>query len=121
MQLDGDNRRNEFLNSPWARVCVPMRAGREREAIQWVAKHLEGEVGFDITKAPLSTLIADLEKFRTREGKLGLTGADWVTVDATPGAPADPAKPEGVYPVVDEFDVTMPTDGFVYDELVVNL
>lgn len=121
MQLDGDNRRNEFLNSPWARVCVPMRAGREREAIQWVAKHLEGEVGFDITKAPLSTLMADIEAFRSREGKLGLTGADWVTVDATPGAPADPAKPEGVYPVVDEFDVTMPTDGFVYDELVVNL
>jgi hypothetical protein len=121
MQLDGDNRRNEFLNSPWARVCVPMRSGREREAIQWVAKHLEGEVGFDITRAPLSTLMAGIEAFRTREGKLGLTGADWVTVDATPGAPADPAKPEGVYPVVDEFDVTMPTDGFVYDELVVNL
>ena len=44
------------------------------------------EVGFDITKAPLSTLIADLEKFRTREGKLGLTGADWVTVAATPAS-----------------------------------
>jgi hypothetical protein len=121
MQLDGDNRRNEFLNSPWARVCVPMRAGREREAIHWIARHVEGDVGFDVNKAPLSALLSDIESFRSREGKLGLTGADWVTVDATPGAPADPAKPEGVYPVVDEFDVTMPTDGFVYDELVVNI
>jgi hypothetical protein len=121
MQLDGDRRRNEFLNSPWARICVPMRSGREREAIQWVAKHLEGEVGYDISKAPLSKLIADIESFRTREDKLGLNGADWVTVDATPGAPADPAKPEGVYPVIEEFDVTMPTDGFVYDQLTVNL
>jgi hypothetical protein len=121
MQLDGDDRRNEFLNSPWARVCVPIRPGREREAIQWTAKHLEGEIGFHVTKAPLSTLLTDIETFRTREGKLGLGGADWVTVDATPGAPTDPAKPEGVYPVVDEFDVTMPTDGFVYDELVVNI
>jgi hypothetical protein len=42
-----------------------------------------------------------------------------VTVESTPGAPADPAKPEGVYPVVEEFDVTVPTDGFVYDELKV--
>lgn len=121
IQLDGDRRRSEFLNSPWARVCVPMRAGREREAIQWLAKHLEGDVGYDLNRAPLSKLIADIEGFRAREGKLGLTGADWVTVDATPGAPADPAKPEGVYPVVDESDVTVPTDGFVYDALKVTI
>jgi hypothetical protein len=34
IQLDGDTRRNEFLNSPWVRICVPIRAGREREAIE---------------------------------------------------------------------------------------
>jgi len=117
LQLDGDSRRNEFLNSPWARICVPMQASREREAIQWLAKHLEGEVGYDITSGALSALLAEIEKFRDRERKLGLGGPDYVTVDSTPGAPADPAKPEGVYPVVDEFEVTMPTDGFVYDEL----
>jgi len=44
LQLDGDSRRNEFLNSPWSRICVPMQAGREREAIQWLANHLEGEL-----------------------------------------------------------------------------
>jgi hypothetical protein len=121
IQLDGDARRNEFLNSPWARVCVPMRSGREREAIQWLAKHMEGEVGFNINAGPLSSLLNDIENYRDRENKLGLSGADYVTVDSTPGAPADPAKPEGVYPIVEEFDVTMPTDGFVYDELIVTI
>jgi hypothetical protein len=117
IQLDGDRRRNEFINSPWVRVCVPMRPGRERETVAWLAKHLEGEVGYDAKGGVLADLLKEIDDYRGREQKLGLEGADWVTVDATPGAPADPAKPEGVYPVVDEFDVTMPTDGFVYDEL----
>jgi hypothetical protein len=121
MQLDGDRRRNEFLNSPWARVCIPMRAGREREAIGWLSAHLEGDVGYDVNAGPLSGLIKDIEKYRSREDALGMNGADYVTVDSTPGAPADPAKPEGVYPVIEEFDVTMPTEGFVYDELKVTI
>jgi hypothetical protein len=119
IQLDGDRRRNEFINSPWARVCLPMRSGREREAVGWLAKHLEGEVGYDPGSGALADLLTEIESYRGREQNLGLDGADWVTVSATPGAPADPATPEGVYPVVDEFDVTMPTDGFVYDELKV--
>jgi hypothetical protein len=96
-----------------------MRRGREREAIQWLAKHMEGEVGYNITSGPLAGLLTEIEQYRDREDKLGMNGADYVTVSSTPGAPADPAKPEGVYPVVDEFDVTVPTDGFVYDELKV--
>jgi hypothetical protein len=119
IQLDGDRRRNEFINSPWARICVPMRTGREREAIEWLARHMEGDVGYDIQSGALAELLKEIEKYRDRENKLGLNGPDYVTVDSTPGAPADPAKPEGVYPLVEEFDVTMPTDGFVYDELKV--
>ena len=30
-----------------------MRAGREREAIAWLAKHVEGEVGYDPTREPI--------------------------------------------------------------------
>jgi hypothetical protein len=117
IQLDGDRRRNEFLNSPWARVCVPMRPGREREAIQWLAKHIEGEIGYDVDAGPLADLLSDVGDYREREGQLGVNGPDYVTVDSTPGAPANPATPEGVYPVVNQFDVTVPTDGFVYDKL----
>jgi hypothetical protein len=98
-----------------------MRADREREAVTWLAQHLEGEIGYDAGSGVLAGLLEEIEAHRQREQKLGMEGADWVTVDATPGAPADPAKPEGVYPVVDQFDVTVPTDGFVYDELKVTI
>lgn len=121
MQLDGDQRRDEFLNSPWLRVCVPIRPGREREAVEWLAKRIEGETGYDPNKQPLKSLLADIEEQRTREAALGIDGPEYVKVDSTPGAPDDPAQPEAVYPIVDEFEVTIPTDGFVYDSLEVDL
>jgi hypothetical protein len=94
-----------------------MRPGREREAVGWLAKYLEGEVGYDSDSGVLADLLEEIENYRALEQNLGLEGADWVTVSATPGAPVNPAEPEGVYPVISEFDVTVPTDGFVYDEL----
>jgi hypothetical protein len=36
--LDGDKRRNAFLNSPWVKVALPLRPGREREAIEWLKR-----------------------------------------------------------------------------------
>lgn len=119
LQLDGDTRRNEFLNSPWVRVCMPMRPGREREALHWLQSHLEGDVGFDIAQGALAQMLQAIEARRTTENSLGVNGPDYVAVDSTPGAPVDPLSPEGVFPVVDEFSVTVPTDGFVYDRLVV--
>jgi hypothetical protein len=41
MQLDGDNLRNAFLNAPWVKAVIPVRPGREREALTWL-KALEG-------------------------------------------------------------------------------
>ncbi len=117
IQLDGDNRRNEFLNSPWYRICLPMNPRREREAIEWLAKHVEGDLGYNPNKEPLASLLRSVEERRRAEEDLGIGGPDWVTVDATPGAPEDPATPEGVFPIIEEFDVTVPTEGFVYDEL----
>jgi hypothetical protein len=126
MQLDGDDRRNEFLNSPWVRVCIPMRAGREREAIAWIAKYIEGEIGYDPSSDPLKSLLSAIEKTRKNQKEVGSDGPDYVdastvVVDATAGAPAGPLKPEDVYPVVDEFEVTVPTEGFVYDDLTVKI
>lgn len=120
IQLDGDTRRNEFLNSPWLRVCLPVHPERERESVEWLAKHIEGKFGYDSTKNPLKGLMDEIEEFRTKEESLGVDGPDFVTVDSTVGAPVDPLTPEGVYPIIQEFEVTVPTDGFVYDELVVN-
>jgi hypothetical protein len=84
-----------------------------------LAKHIEGAIGYGLGKGPLRTLLLEVERYREREGMTGLVGADYVTVDSNPGAPTNPATPEGVYPVIDEFEVTVPTDGFVYDEIKV--
>ena len=121
IQLDGDTRRNEFLNSPWVRTCLPIRPGREREAIAWLAKHIEGQYGYDPNKNPLKQLLTDIEKFRADEAALGVNGPDYVTVSSTVGAPGGPLKPENVYPIIQEFEVTLPTDGFVYDELLIQV
>ena len=122
IQLDGDTRRNEFLNSPWVRVCLPMRAGREREAMAWLAAHVEGELGYDPSKNPLKGLLTEIEAVRAAQGALGIDGPDYVVVDSTVGAPGAPQSPvERAYPIVDEFEVTLPTEGFVYDELVVQI
>ncbi|HVQ60332.1 MAG TPA: hypothetical protein VMS60_15640 [Solirubrobacterales bacterium] len=36
MELDGDNLRNAFLNAPWVKAVVPVRPGKEREALNWL-------------------------------------------------------------------------------------
>lgn len=121
IQLDGDSRRNEFINSPWIRVCMPIYPGREREAIEWLAKHIEGEEGYNVNSGPLKELLEQVEIYRGKEEKLGINGPDYVTIDSTigdePGDPNAPLKPENIYPIVQEFEVTVPTEGFVYDEL----
>lgn len=44
MQLDGDNRRNAFLNAPWVKAVIPIRPGKEEAAINWL-KGVEGMNG----------------------------------------------------------------------------
>jgi hypothetical protein len=121
IQLDGDRRRNEFINSPWVRVCLPIKPGLEREAINWLSRHIEGEIGFNLNTGPLKDLVEDVEDFRTKEEALGRVGPNYVEVDSSVGAPEGPAIPEAVYPVIDEFEVTIPTEGFVYDELAIDM
>ncbi len=38
IQLDGDANRNAFLNSPWVKAVLPIRPGRERDAITWLRR-----------------------------------------------------------------------------------
>lgn len=48
VQLDGDNRRNALLNSPWVKVVIPIREGREVSALKWLQlAHVEGNDGLD--------------------------------------------------------------------------
>ncbi|MBN1885294.1 MAG: hypothetical protein JW876_07225 [Candidatus Krumholzibacteriota bacterium] len=116
IQLDGDMRRNSFLNSPWVRVCLPINPGREREAVEWLSVHVEGRHGYDPSRNPLKGLLEDIDEVRDRQGALGCAGPDYVTVGSDVGD-GDPATPAGIYPVIDEFEITLPTDGFVYETL----
>jgi hypothetical protein len=48
LQLDGDNLRNAFLNSPWVKAVIPIRPGKERAAMNWLQRlHVEGTEGLD--------------------------------------------------------------------------
>jgi hypothetical protein len=48
LQLDGDNHRNAFLNCAWAKVIIPIRRGKENEAIEWLKQqYVEGTEGLD--------------------------------------------------------------------------
>lgn len=38
LQLDGDEHRNAFLNSPWVKAVIPIRPGMELQAINWIEK-----------------------------------------------------------------------------------
>jgi hypothetical protein len=121
LQMDGDDRRNEFINSPWVRVCLPIKPGLERQAIDWLAKHIEGEHGYNTHSGLLKDLLESVDDLRTNEKNLGINGADYVTVDSPVSSIGDPLSPdpEKLYPIIDEFEVTVPTEGFVYDELKV--
>ncbi len=117
IQLDGDRRRNEFLNSPWIRVCAPIRPGLEREACAWLAKHIEGERGFNLAVAgAVGKLIADIEARRGEE-QAATPGPDYVTLDGQVAPSATSAA--DAYPVIDEFDVVVPTEGFVFEPVTV--
>jgi hypothetical protein len=48
LQLDGDNLRNAMLNSPWVKAVIPIRLGKEQQAINWLQQaHVEGSDGLD--------------------------------------------------------------------------
>jgi hypothetical protein len=50
LQLDGDNMRNAFLNSPWVKAVIPIRVGKETAALNWLTQaHVEGADGLDAT------------------------------------------------------------------------
>jgi hypothetical protein len=48
LQLDGDNLRNAFLNSPWVKAVIPIRPGKEKAALNWLQQvNVEGTEGLD--------------------------------------------------------------------------
>lgn len=81
LQLDGDSMRNAFLNAPWVKAIIPIRPGRERDAIAWLKGVMEGDEGLD---GPLEAQLNDLAD------KIAAKHARADTVEETP----DPLRPD---------------------------
>ena len=119
IQLDADARRTEFINSPLARICIPIVRGREAEAVTFLLRNLPYRLsknGSDIFDA--------IENRRVLEKKLADLGGSEMSVDLEKkservpedGAPDDKLA-VALYPVTEIFDVTEPLTGFLYEPL----
>jgi hypothetical protein len=112
IQLDGDTRRNEFLNSPWVRACLPIRPGRERAALAWLAKHVEGERGYDPDREPFHGVLTAIEERRAAEDAVGNDGPDWVTIDSDLPQPGGDGGATAVKPKVKKPSTPSKMDDF---------
>lgn len=122
IQIDADERRNEFLNSAWVKAVLPVRPGQELAALSWL-KEVEGEAGLGVNYVPqpkdpetyqgkkvgqvlallathLNSADADIEITRNSE-KVFETGFDPLSGGFKPAEP---------YQVFDQWVEVMPTD-----------
>jgi hypothetical protein len=64
IQADGDERRNEFLNAAWAKAVLPVRPGRELDALRWLTDaNVEGEAALGV---PYQFVEGDPEEYRNK-------------------------------------------------------
>lgn len=92
LQLDGDSMRNAFLNAPWVKAIVPIRPGREREAMAWLKGVLEGSEGLD---PALEQQLNDLaDKVAEKHAQ-----AETVETEPDPLRPQDPDATVSATPV----------------------
>jgi hypothetical protein len=127
IQIDGDERRNEFLNAGWVKAVLPIRPGHESEALDWLAQaHVEGEAGlgqpypFQSGDPPdyqgkslgevLALLAAELELTNTDVKNMLATEKVFETGFDPLGAGFRPAEP---YQVFDQWLEVLPTDQVV--------
>ncbi|QKW11254.1 hypothetical protein HUT18_30320 [Streptomyces sp. NA04227] len=131
VQIDGDERRNEFLNSAWVKAVLPIRPGHELAALGWLQEaNVEGEAALDKpyawqsgdpdeyqgkTIGEVLELLA--EELRQKNTDIATTLAT-ETVFETGFDPLDggfrPAEP---YQVFDQWTEVLPTDHVVAVEV----
>lgn len=67
LQLDGDNQRNAFLNAPWVKAVIPIRPGKELDALNWISHtSIEGAEGLDdryqaASETELASIVSGLQ------------------------------------------------------------
>jgi len=131
IQIDGDDRRNEFLNAAWVKAVLPIRPGHELEALDWLAQaKVEGEAGLDQpypvqpgdpasfqgkTLGQVLTLLAtELQAANTDIGNTLATEKVFETGFDPLGSGFRPAEP---YMIFDEWIEVLPTDQVVAVEV----
>ncbi len=76
IELDGDALRNAFLNAPWVKAVIPIREGKEAEALGWLSSAgVEGSEGMAAVYDPPNG-----EEVAQIRAALGLPGDQAVTI-----------------------------------------
>lgn len=144
MQIDGDNRRNAFLNSPWVKAVMPIRPGKEKAAINWL-KAVEGMNGItedvfyhtnnpeekDINGNPLDgqkmiDVLMDLANKIEKKHKEGLKKDTYpkdneVLVDdgnTVTSTPIDRVYEHGFYPLENSFRANIGENYEIFDQWI---
>ncbi|NKQ52292.1 hypothetical protein HFP15_05305 [Amycolatopsis sp. K13G38] len=121
LQLDGDTRRNAFLNSPWVKAVLPIRPHREREALRWLQlAQVEGVTGLDAPyvgdepelqgltiRQALEALADDVAERNTLEATLGTEKVFEKGFDPLEGGFRATEQP---YEVFDQWIEVLPTE-----------
>jgi hypothetical protein len=123
IQLDGDERRNAFLNSPWVKAVIPILPGHEQAAINWLGRdHVEGSDGFKdppldqsapTIKDALLKLAAEIAKANTDPATIGKTERVFETGFDPLAGGVQLGKDPYQYEVFDQWIEVMPTDQVV--------
>lgn len=127
MQLDGDGRRNEMLNSPGAKVVVPIAKGCERRAIELIRKlytNTEGTTSGVVAQST-SDVIEELEQRWRMERAAAAEGLGPEDVDKSVVSPVIPLDPEpdpillpiALYPVTEVEIAADPLTGVFYESV----
>jgi hypothetical protein len=116
LQLDGDEHRNAFLNAPWVKAVIPIRVGKEREALAWLKREFV-EGSDELTAELEAQLLAFADSIAT-EATAPIAATETVFesgFDPLAGGFRDPANPAPGTPfaVFDQWIEILPTDQIV--------
>jgi hypothetical protein len=98
IQLDGDVHRNAFLNSPWVKAVLPMRPGRERDAIAWLRRPEVADTDGLDEKYPFDALVDPPEYNGLTIQQVLLKIADKIAEENQKSLTPIPVDPTGVNP-----------------------
>jgi len=115
--FDGDDRRSEFLNAPSALINLPVRKGRESEALVFLEQNSVYTI--PTYASNMASLIAGRIRQERDAQEKGLS-EDSVRQDVVTskeGSGVQLSEAEKLFPVKSVFEYQEPVDGFLYEQL----